>query len=131
MKLNWQIVIVCLSLVPLMVMAFLAGTTFGHSQPVEIAPKQSYIEPGSVKRIAIHIDRDPPPVYTVTSVDEEVYRKLAAVGCGFPCTADHPASKYHCGADEIAWEHSFSTGDEALNCLYAGKSAQACKVDCR
>ncbi len=117
--------------------AFFVGTTVGHStQPVEIAPKQNLVEAGVKAPIAntaptVRYVPPPPPVYSVTGIDEEVYRKLASVGCGIPCTADHPASRYHCGADEIAWEHSFSMGDETLNCLYAGKSAQACKIDCR
>jgi len=121
-------------MVPLVGLAFFVGTTVGRSpvQP-EIAPKQPLVEAGVKTPIAPTVRYAPPlpSVYSVTGVDEEVYRKLAAVGCGIPCTADHPASRYHCGADEIAWEHSFSTGDETLNCLYAGKSAQACKIDCR
>ncbi len=69
--------------------------------------------------------------YQVTAKDEEVYRKLKAVGCGIECDAEHPPDKYHCGADEIAWEHAVLPADVVLNCLYEGKTAEQCHEDCR
>ena len=95
-----------------------------------IAPHRITVSPTPPASIPVPVTTNDAR-YQVTAKDEEVYRKLKAVGCGIECDAEHPPNRYHCGVDEIAWEHVVSPGDVTLNCLYSGKTAAECHEDCR